>query len=169
MLTWSFALVNICVSCYYFFVKNSILNLIPIIAKPISKEDAFKLPPMSLAFIGDSVHSLLSRSLVTIGNEKHTNELHKEVTKDVCAKKQAIYAEILLEHFDETEKDIFRRARNSRIHTTAKHAAISEYRKASGFEAVIGFLYLTQQTTRLVELLEIANIGSNEIESSENI
>lgn len=123
------------------------------LSNPISKEEALKLHPMALAFVGDAVQSLYTRTKVSIGSNQKTGPLHEEVTKVVKAVSQAIVAEELLPSFSEEEHDIFRRARNCKIQTSAKHAKMDEYRRASGFEAVLGFLYLTGQTTRLEELL----------------
>ena len=67
---------------------------------------------------------------------------------------QAQIAEKLLDQFDEIEADVFRRARNCQIQTSAKHADRSEYRRASGFEAVLGYLYITGQNDRLFSFLE---------------
>ena len=126
------------------------------LTNPISKEEAMKLPPMSLAFIGDGVQSLYVRTAVTIGSSSKTGVLHKEVTQVVKAVSQAKIADIIMPTFTEIEHDIFRRTRNCKIQTSAKHAEMSEYRKASGFEAVIGYLYLTGQTQRLLEFLDLA-------------
>ena len=112
--------------------------------------------PMSLAFIGDSVQSLYVRTRVTIGSEHKTGLLHKEVTNVVKAVSQADAVEKLLPLFNEVEADIFRRARNSKVQTSAKHADIAQYRYASGFEAVIGYLFMTGQTQRLSEFLDFA-------------
>ena len=59
-----------------------------------------------------------------------------------------------MDEFDEIEADVFRRASNCQIHTSAKHADRSEYRRASGFEAVIGYLYITGQNDRLASFLD---------------
>lgn len=146
-------------------METNSLQFLPRLAKPISKEEAQALPPMSLAFIGDSVHSLFVRSRVTIGSDKQTGELHKEVTKEVCAVNQAFIAEKLLPLLNKAEADIFRRARNSRIHTTAKHAEISQYRRASGFEAVLGYLYLVGDEERLADFLERATVATEQAEA----
>ena len=113
------------------------------ISQKLTEEEALKLPPLSLAFIGDSVQSLYERSLVTIGSSDPTGKLHSLVTEKVKAVSQADKVKGLIETMTETEQ------RNAKIHTSAKHAEIGEYRYASGFEAVIGFLYLTGQTQRL--------------------
>lgn len=119
------------------------------LAKPISKEEALALHPMALAFIGDAVQSLYTRTRVTVGNTSKTGALHHEVIKVVSAISQSAEAEKLLPLFDETEQDVFRRARNCKVQTSAKHADMSEYRRASGLEAVLGYLYLTGETERL--------------------
>lgn len=122
---------------------------------PISKQEALLLHPMALAFIGDAVQSLYARSRATVGTSSKTGALHHEVTRVVNAVSQAKEAGKLLPLFDETEQDIFRRARNCKIQTSAKHADPAEYRKASGFEAVIGFLYLTGNTERLAYFMSV--------------
>lgn len=117
--------------------------------KPISKEEALALHPMALAFIGDAVQSLYARTRVTVGRTSKTGTLHQEVIKVVSAISQAAEADKLLPLFDETEQDIFRRARNCKIQTSAKHADMSEYRRASGLEAVFGYLFLIGNEERL--------------------
>ena len=121
---------------------------------PISTEDALKMHPMTLAFIGDAVQSLYARTRISLTSSSKTGILHKEVTKVVKAVAQAQTAEKLMETFDEIEADVFRRARNCQIQTSAKHADRSEYRRASGFEAVIGYLYITGNNARLFSFLE---------------
>lgn len=123
---------------------------------PISRDEANKIHPMALAFIGDGVHSLYTRTRVTIGSTEKTGALHKEVTRVVKAVAQSAVAEKLMPLFNEDEHDVFRRARNCKIQTSAKHAEIGEYRRASGFEAVLGYLYLTGETDRLMYFLEIS-------------
>ena len=123
-------------------------------SNPISKDEALKMHPMTLAFIGDAVQSLYARTRISLTSSSKTGILHKEVTKVVKAVAQAQVAEKLLDQFDEIETDVFRRARNCQIQTSAKHADRSEYRRASGFEAVLGYLYITGQNDRLFSFLE---------------
>jgi ribonuclease-3 family protein len=123
-------------------------------SSPISQDEALKLHPMTLAFIGDAVQSLYARTRISLTSSSKTGILHKEVTKVVKAVAQAQVAESLLPLFDEVEADVFRRARNCHIQTSAKHADRSEYRRASGFEAVIGYLYITGQNDRLSSFLD---------------
>ena len=117
--------------------------------QPLSKEEALALHPMALAFIGDAVQSLYTRTRVTVGRTSKTGTLHQDVIKVISAISQAAEAEKLLPLFDETEQDIFRRARNCKIQTSAKHADMSEYRRASGLEAVLGYLFLIGNEERL--------------------
>ena len=133
-------------------MDNSIFK----IALPIQPEQALKLHPMSLAFIGDAVQSLYTRTRVTLASNSKTGVLHKEVTKVVKAVSQSRVVDLVAPLFDETEADIFRRARNCHVQTSAKHAEMSEYRKASGLEAVLGYLYLTGKEERLIRLLNIS-------------
>jgi ribonuclease-3 family protein len=123
-------------------------------SSPISQDEALKLHPMTLAFIGDAVQSLYARTRISLTSSSKTGILHKEVTKVVKAVAQAQVAENLLPLFDEVEADVFRRARNCHIQTSAKHAERSEYRRASGFEAVLGYLYITGNNERLFNFLE---------------
>lgn len=126
------------------------------ITNPITSSEALSMHPMALAFIGDAVQSLYTRTRVTIGTTSRTGALHREVTKVVRAVSQAAEAEKLLPTFTEIERDVFRKARNCRIQTSAKHAEMTEYRRASGFEAVLGYLYLTGDNERLCEFLSVS-------------
>lgn len=121
---------------------------------PISTEEALKLHPMTLAFIGDAVQALYARTRISLSSSSKTGILHKQVTKVVKATAQAHIIDLIHEEFDEVEADIFRRARNCQIQTSAKHAERGEYRKASGFEAVIGYLFVTANSERLFHFLE---------------
>ena len=123
-------------------------------SSPISTEEALKMHPMTLAFIGDAVQSLYARTRISLSSTSKTGILHKEVTKVVKAVHQAQVAERLMEELDDIEADVFRRARNCQIQTSAKHAERGEYRRASGFEAVLGYLYITGQNDRLSRFLD---------------
>ena len=123
-------------------------------SSPISTEEALKIHPMTLAFIGDAVQSLYARTRISLSSTSRTGILHKEVTKVVKAVHQAQVAERLMEELDDIEADVFRRARNCQIQTSAKHAERGEYRRASGFEAVLGYLYITGQNDRLSRFLD---------------
>ena len=110
--------------------------------------------PLTLAYIGDGIYDLIIRSLVVAKGNTRASELHKRTSQIVKAKTQADMAEILLPMLTEEEADIYRRGRNAKSPTMAKNATMSDYRKATGFEALMGYLYLTGQTDRMLELIK---------------
>ena len=112
--------------------------------------------PLTLVYIGDGIYDLIIRSLVVAKGNTRASELHKRTSQIVKAKTQADMAEILLPMLTEEEADIYRRGRNAKSPTMAKNATMSDYRKATGFEALMGYLYLTDQTERLMELVKLA-------------
>lgn len=142
--------------CYTLYMAENLYTKQPelAISSPISSAEALKLHPMTLAFIGDAVQSLYTRTLLALNRDEKMGALHREVTKVVKAVSQAAEAQILLSLFDDVEKDLFRRARNCKLHTAAKNADIAEYRRATGLEAVLGYLYLTGNAERLNALLK---------------
>jgi len=120
----------------------------------MSAEQAKMLSPLSLAFVGDAVYTLYARSKVIQHSDAKNGALHSEATKMVKASGQAETVDAILDLLDEQEMGIYKRARNSKVHSVAKNATIGDYKKATGFEAVIGFLYLTGQEERIKFLLK---------------
>jgi ribonuclease-3 family protein len=108
--------------------------------------------PLTLAYIGDSVFDLVIRSAVVAGGNARANQLHGRTSHIVKAATQAQIAETLKPHLTEEEADIYRRGRNAKSPTMAKNASMSDYRSATGLEALIGYLYLTDRFARIVEL-----------------
>lgn len=91
---------------------------------------------------------------------------HKKVTKIVCAVNQAHFIDTYKEDLSEEELDVFRRGRNASSHSKAKHASLSEYKKATGFEAIIGYLYLKGDNGRLKEIIkQVLSLAEDEDES----
>ena len=119
----------------------------------IPEEQAFLLNPVVLAFVGDAVYSLFVRSSLAVTVDKKSGVLSEMAAKTVCAGTQAKLADELSGVFTERETAVFLRARNAKKNTRAKHSSISEYHKSTGFEAVIGYLYLSGQAERLDEIL----------------
>lgn len=109
--------------------------------------------PIVLAFVGDAVYSLFVREKLTFMKDFKTGELNKLAVKEVRASAQAEFVKEIIECFNEEELSIYKRARNAKKTTRAKSATIAEYNSSTGFEAVLGFLYLTGQTKRLNYLL----------------
>lgn len=111
---------------------------------------------LTLAYIGDCIYDLVIRSIVIFRSGKSVNDLHKKTTRFVKAETQAIMIQGLIDNevLTEEEKAVYKRGRNTKSHTMAKNASIIAYRKATGFEAVLGYLYVTDQMERLLELVK---------------
>lgn len=110
---------------------------------------------LGLAHIGDAVYELLCRSYLCCKGDKTVKNLHKDSVAMVKAPTQAKFADKLLPHLTEQEKDWFRRGKNSHTHAAPKSATPQEYAKATGLETLFGALYLSGQTDRLNQLFAI--------------
>ncbi len=110
--------------------------------------------PLTLAYIGDGIYDLVIRSLVVARGNTRAGELHKRTSQIVKAHTQAQMMEVLLPLLSEEEEDVYRRGRNAKSPTMAKNATMADYRKATGFEALMGWLYLRDEFERLVELVK---------------
>ena len=110
----------------------------------------------TLAFIGDSVYDLYIRTYLASKSTKKTGLLHKEATRYVSAKAQAMIIDKIMDNLTEEEIEIYKRGRNTSIQSISKNADITEYKKATGFEALIGRIYIEKKTERLEELINIA-------------
>lgn len=119
-------------------------------------EDVRQYSPLTLAFIGDGVYELFVRTQIVKNTNAPANQLHKRCVHYVRAQGQCISMDALLPHLTEQEIDAFKRGRNAKINTKAKNAGLAEYKKATGFEALIGYLYVTKQTERLEFLMQKA-------------
>ena len=119
-------------------------------------EDVRQYSPLTLAFIGDGVYELFVRTQIVKNTNAPANQLHKRCVHYVRAQGQCISMDALLPHLTEQETDAFKRGRNAKINTKAKNAGLAEYKKATGFEALIGYLYVTKQTERLEFLMQKA-------------
>ncbi|MDE5616873.1 MAG: Mini-ribonuclease 3 [Clostridia bacterium] len=126
---------------------------IPVLTQILSVKQARELNPLVLAYIGDGAHTLYVRIEELKKTTGKADKLHIAVTARVNAAAQAKSMEAIRPLLNEEEESIFLRARNSRQHSVAKNASIADYKTATGFEAVIGFLYLTGQSERLEFLL----------------
>lgn len=115
--------------------------------------------PLALAYIGDGVFDLIIRSVVVGRGNTKPNRLHQRTSQVVKAHTQAQIIEYLLPQLDEEEADIYRRGRNANSATMAKNATVADYRKATGLEALVGYLYLTDRFERLMDLIKLAADG----------
>lgn len=121
------------------------------------EDQARQMNVISLAFIGDAVYSLYIREKLAFSGDLKANSLHKLTSGEVKASSQADFIDRLLPVLSEEEIDIYRRARNAKKGTKAKHATVAEYNKSTGFEALLGYLYITGNYQRLNYLLNYDN------------
>lgn len=109
----------------------------------------------TLAYIGDAVFELMVRSYVLEHGSKQPDRLHKHATALVNAAAQSEMIGSILDELTEDELAIFKRGRNSSTVTSAKHQTVGDYRRATGLEALFGYLYLGRKYERLQELFKL--------------
>lgn len=130
----------------------------------VKQQDIRSYSPLTLAYIGDAVYDLIIRTVVVERVNRPANVLHHITIKYVSAGAQARIVTALREQLTEEEQAVYRRGKNAKPHTTAKNASSEDYMKATGFEAVLGWLYLKGDLNRVLELvrkgIEAAGIES---------
>ena len=122
-------------------------------AMKLKEVEAREYSPLALAYLGDAVYELAIRTFVMNHDNTQVNKMHKKTAGLVKAEAQANFYKVLEEELTEEEKAVYRRGRNAKSVTMAKHATMKDYRMATGFEALMGYLYLTEQMERMAELL----------------
>ena len=121
----------------------------------IEPQDIRTYSPLTLAYIGDAIFDVIVRSILVNKGNTAVNNLHKRASGVVKAQSQAAIVKALMDDFFTREEiDIFKRGRNSKPHTKAKNASTGEYLIATGFEAVMGYLYLTGNMDRACEIVK---------------
>ncbi|HHU70584.1 MAG TPA: ribonuclease III [Clostridiales bacterium] len=110
--------------------------------------------PLTLAYIGDSVYDLVIKTTITWKGNAPVNKLHKKVTSIVKATAQAEHYHMIENMLTEEEMAVYKRGRNAKSFTSAKNAGVVEYRTATGLEALIGYMYLTGKTERIMEIMK---------------
>ncbi|MBQ8413151.1 MAG: hypothetical protein IJX12_06060 [Lachnospiraceae bacterium] len=120
----------------------------------MSDKEAYQYSPLALAYIGDSALDLLVKTYYVKNSNKQTYKYHKDVTAIVKAVNQAKFVDKIMDELTEEEVDIYKRGRNATTHSKAKNATMSEYRKATGLEALFGYLYLKGDSTRMHFLVD---------------
>lgn len=113
------------------------------------REKALNISPIVLAFVGDAVYSLFVRERLVFGGDFKTGELNKKTVAEVNASAQAKFIRDVMPLLTEEELSVFKRARNAKKTTRAKNASVADYNASTGFEAVLGFLYITGDIDRL--------------------
>ena len=122
--------------------------------KRLEKDEARQLNPLALAFLGDAVYELSVRgNLIVKNNQLSAHKLHVKAISYVKAHAQSEAMKSIMEMLTEDELAIYKRGRNTKSATVPKNADVQEYRTATGFEALVGYLYITDQEQRLKELL----------------
>jgi len=139
-------------------VKHNTASLLDAIRDKFSLTavDKRQYSPLTLAFIGDGVYDLVVRTIIVESAQANPNSLHKKKTDIVKAQTQAACADALLCELTEEELAVYKRGRNAHSHSAAKNASIGDYRKATGLEALYGYLYLTNRCDRLLELIGLS-------------
>ncbi len=120
------------------------------------KKDYSLLSGLTLAYVGDAIYEVYIRDYLIRSGQTRPNQLHRMATHYVSAKAQHYLIESMIEAdiLTEEEKAVYKRGRNAKSHTSAKNTSIFIYRASTGFEALMGYLHMTDQKKRLEELIE---------------
>ncbi len=129
------------------------------------EQDLRKYSPVCLAFLGDGVYGLYVRAALVGEGNARAKELHKRASSIVSARAQARAMEAIEDILDEEEADILRRGVNARVNHQAKNATAGDYHKATGLEALFGYLYLAGREDRIKELVNICIEGPDDKEN----
>ena len=117
--------------------------------------DIKEYSPLTLAYIGDSIYDLIIKSLVVNEGNKQVQKMHQETSSYVHASAQSQMMRKIQEYLTEEEHAVYKRGRNAKSVSPAKNQSITDYRRATGFEALIGYLYLKKEWKRMLELVKI--------------
>lgn len=117
--------------------------------------DVNSYSPLTLAYIGDSIYDLIIKSLVVNQGNRQVNKLHKETSMYVQASAQSLMMRTMQEQLTEEEHAVYKRGRNAKSVSPAKNQSITDYRRATGFESLLGYLYLKKEWKRMLDLVKI--------------
>lgn len=121
----------------------------------ISQKEINSYSPLTLAYLGDAVFEIVIRTIIVEKKSGTVKSLHRQSSDLVNAKAQAELMSRIMGALTEQEISIFKRGRNAKSHSVAKNANIHDYRNATGFEALMGYLYLNGEMERLLELIQL--------------
>lgn len=121
----------------------------------LEEQDLRSYSPLTLAYIGDGVYELIIRTILVKKGNCPVNRLHKKASSLVKAGAQSAIMEVIEEKLTPEELSVYRRGRNAHSPTMAKHATMADYRRATGFEALMGYLYLKEDYTRMLTLIRM--------------
>ncbi|MCI8767216.1 MAG: ribonuclease III [Ruminococcus sp.] len=130
----------------------------------LPETDVDSYSPLVLAYMGDCVYDLIIKSMVVSRGNKQVHRMHEETSSYVQASAQSRMMRAMQPHLTEEEHAIYRRGRNTRSVSAAKNQTITDYRRATGFEALVGYLFLKKRYARLMELVKI---GLDSLEEKE--
>lgn len=122
----------------------------------IEGKDIRSFSPLTLAYIGDAIYEIVIRTIIVEKGNAPVNKLHHKASSLVKAVAQKEAMEKILPLLTKEEEAIYKRGRNAKSYTSAKNASVIDYRIATGFEALMGFLYLMGRNERMLELVKIA-------------
>lgn len=122
--------------------------------------------PLTLAYIGDSVYDLIVKSIVINKGNRPVQKLHKETSGLVQASAQSLMMRTIQQHLTEEEVAVYKRGRNAKSVSPAKNQSITDYRRATGFEALMGYLYLQNDWKRMIDLIKL---GMDSLKHEEEI
>ncbi len=117
--------------------------------------DIREYSPLALAYIGDSIYDLIIKTLVLNEGNKQVQKLHLESSEYVQAKTQSQMMRVLQDILTEEERGVYKRGRNAKSVSPARNQSLTDYRRATGFESVLGFLYLKKEWKRILDLVKI--------------
>lgn len=112
--------------------------------------------PLALAYIGDSIFDVMVRTLEVSRGNKQVNKYHRDVSRVVCAPAQAKMVLAIFDRLTAEEQAVYKRGRNANSYTKAKNASRADYRNATGFEALLGYLYLKEEFKRLTDVVNMS-------------
>lgn len=138
-------------------MEESVIDLVGYLKQNfgLPQTDIKTYSPLTLAYIGDSIYDLIIRTIIVEGGNAPVNTLHKRASSLVKASAQMEMFHAVEEALTEEELGVYKRGRNAKSYTSAKNASVSDYRSATGFEALMGYLYLTGRLERAVELIRL--------------
>ena len=115
--------------------------------------DVQEYSPLTLAYNGDGIYDLVIRTLVINRGNKQVQKLHQETSALVQASAQSRMMRVLQDKLTEEEHAVYKRGRNAKSVSPAKNQSVTDYRRATGFEALMGYLYLKKDWKRMLELI----------------
>ena len=120
----------------------------------VKEVDVREYSPLTLAYIGDSIYDLIIKPLVVNEGNRPVKELHRQTSRYVKASAQSQMMRVLQDKLTEEEHGVYKRGRNAKSVSPARNQSVTDYRRATGFEALMGYLYLRKEWTRMLELVK---------------